>query len=114
MYHRARVSSLFLCPILFLPFIVVNPKSTFYISRRVYSKRIFFGQIDALKKRANIRAVSAVRDSPAYCETSRLVWHAARVRRVRAREDNGIGIITTTGGIRGFCSSSLSLCCFLQ
>lgn len=29
--------------------IVVNPKSTFCISPRVYSKRIFFGQIGALK-----------------------------------------------------------------
>jgi len=80
--------SLFLSRFFFLfsLFIVVNPKSTFYISRRVYSKRIFFRQIDALKKCAEYtRRVSTVHDSWAYCEIT-LVWLAARMHAcVRAK-----------------------------
>lgn len=49
-YLRWANIFVFFAPFLFFIFIiVVNPKSTFYISRRIYSKRIFFGQIDALK-----------------------------------------------------------------
>lgn len=96
--------SLFL--FLFSLFIVVNPKSTFYISRRVYSKRIFFRANRHVGKRKRgkenrrarsyecvyARCVDAICDSLAYCKTSRLVrrsWPRMYCVRTRARKITG-------------------------
>lgn len=85
MYLRASVYLFFSFFFLFSLSIVVNPKSTFYISRRI-SKRIFFGQIDASKNARICATVSTIRDFRAYCKTLRLVWLAACMHRVRARK----------------------------
>lgn len=81
---RTHVSSLreYLCFFFFLFIfsIVVNPKSKFYISRRIYSKRIFFRINRRVEKPADIRAVS-ICDSRGLLRKLR-VWLAACMHRV--------------------------------
>lgn len=85
----ARISSFFSFSFFFLFFIfsIVNPKSTFYISRRIYSKRIFFGQIDALKN-ADIRTVTTICDSRGLLRNFAFSLRLVYIARVYTR-DNG-------------------------